>query len=428
MNTIAEHPVAPEQIMAFFDGELSAADAQNVAAHLDGCSACASLVGQFRDLSQSLTQWSVALVPQSVEDAVKGFAARTSATSKSGKPPAPFLFGIWNGKFVPFAVTGIAACALLMVGVEISDSYRNARIIPHRSEVVELPNKDTDTAGYDAPASVPPSLPAQSPMNVATPAIAAMAQQTSALDGNAAASPAASMQLNSPTTSAAPMIAHTASLAITVKDLSAARASLDAILARHQGYAAQLTVESTANFPRSVTASLRIPASGLSSAIGDLKTLGRVERESQSGEDVSQQHTDLAERIKTARATEESFRGILQQRTGKISDVLEVEQSIARVRGEIEAMEAEQTRLEHRVDYATIELQLNEEYKEEIPSAAFSLRFHNASVAGYRNASEIVTSIILFLVQYVLSILIWLALVCIPALLIWRYRKALSRL
>ena len=163
MNTIAEHPVAPEQIMAFFDGELSAADAQNVAAHLDGCSACASL-----------------------EDAVKGFAARTSATSKSGKPPAPFLFGIWNGKFVPFAVTGIAACALLMVGVEISDSYRNARIIPHRSEVVELPNKDTDTAGYDAPASVPPSLPAQSPMNVATPAIAAMAQQTSALDGNAA--------------------------------------------------------------------------------------------------------------------------------------------------------------------------------------------------------------------------------------------------
>jgi hypothetical protein len=136
----------------------------------------------------------------------------------------------------------------------------------------------------------------------------------------------------------------------------------------------------------------------------------------------------LAERIKTARATEESFRGILQQRTGKISDVLEVEQSIARVRGEIEAMEAEQTRLEHRVDYATIELQLNEEYKEEIPSAAFSLRFHNASVAGYRNASEIVASIILFLVQYVLSILIWLALVCIPALLIWRYRKALSRL
>ena len=100
----------------------------------------------------------------------------------------------------------------------------------------------------------------------------------------------------------------------------------------------------------------------------DLKTLGHVEKESQSGEDVSQQHADLAERLKTARETEERFRGILQQRTGNISDVLEVEESIARVRGEIESMEAEQTGLEHRVDFATIDLELVEEYNEEIAS------------------------------------------------------------
>jgi hypothetical protein len=135
------------------------------------------------------------------------------------------------------------------------------------------------------------------------------------------------------------MIAHTASLSITVNDLSTARASLDAMLAHHHGYSAQLAVESDANAPRSLTASLRIPAPDLSNAISDLKTLGRVKKESQSGEDVSQQHADLTERLKTARATEERFRAILQQRTGNISDVLEVEESIARVRGEIESME-----------------------------------------------------------------------------------------
>jgi hypothetical protein len=232
-------------------------------------------------------------------------------------------------------------------------------------------------------------------------------------------------------TPAAPMIARTASLTITVKDLTAARASLDAMLVRHRGYSAELTVESAANAPRSLTASLRIPASEISSALVDLKTLGHLEKESQSGEDVSQQHADLAERLKTARVTEERFRGILQQRTGNISDVLEVEESIARLRGEIESMEAEQTGLEHRVDFATIDLQLSEEYKEEISSTSptFSLRFHNAFVAGYRNAIGTVAGIFLFLVEYGLSILIWLVILVLPATFIWRrYRKVRSRM
>ena len=408
--------------MAFLDGELSAEDAQNVAAHMEGCSDCAGLAAQFRELSQSLAQWSVTPVSQSVEEAVKELAAMTPAATTSRKP--------WV-----FAVSGALACALLLAGIEISNSHHSERVIPHASEVVHLPDGDKDTAGYSIPpgnlASVSTSVPKQPQMNAPLPALPAMAQPAAAgnvVPMNADANPAAITQSYHLDLSTAPRIARTASLAITVKDLSAARTSLDATLARHQGYAAQLTVEANADAPRSLTASLRIPASGLSNAINDLKTLGRVDRESLSGEDVSQQHADLAERIKTALATEESFRGVLQQRTGKISDVLEVEQSIARVRGEIESMEDEQTRLEHRVDYATIELQLNEEYKAEMPSAAFSLRLHNASVAGYRNASEIVAGIILFLVKYILSILIWLVILGIPAILIWRYRNALSRL
>ena len=227
------------------------------------------------------------------------------------------------------------------------------------------------------------------------------------------------------------MIARTASLSITVKDLAVSRASLDAILARHQGYSAQLTVDTVANLPRSLQASLRIPAPALSAALGDLKTLGRVEKESQSGEDVSQEHVDLVERFKTARDTEERFRAILQQRTGTVADVLEVEEGIARVRGEIESMEAEQTALEHRVDFATVDLQLTEEYKAEISSPAASLgpRMHHAFVEGYRNASETVVGIVLFVMEYGPSILIWLAIIPLPVILLWRrYRKARSRM
>ena len=226
----------------------------------------------------------------------------------------------------------------------------------------------------------------------------------------------------------APMIARAASLTIRVKNVEASRSSLDAILARHHGYSAQLNVSSPEYGPRGFQASLRIPAGELLPAIGEIKRLGRLENESQSGEDVTRQHADLVARLKTARETEERFRAILQQRTGKISDVLEVEQSIARVRGEIESMEAEQKTLEHRVDFASVEIQLAEEYKAQLSSPnSVSTRIYNAFVAGYHNATETLLGFLLFFEEYGPSLVIWLVILALPILLVWRrYKKVRS--
>jgi hypothetical protein len=209
-----------------------------------------------------------------------------------------------------------------------------------------------------------------------------------------------------------------------VKNVEASRSSLDAILARHHGYPAQLNVNSPENGPRGFQASLRIPAGELLPAIGEIKGLGRLENESQSGEDVTRQHADVAARLKTARETEERFRAILQQRTGKISDVLEVEQSIARLRGEIESMEAEQKTLEHRVDFASVEIQLAEEYKAQLSSPnSVSTRIYNAFVAGYHNATETLLGFLLFFEEYGPSLVIWLVILALPILLVWRRYK-----
>jgi hypothetical protein len=222
-----------------------------------------------------------------------------------------------------------------------------------------------------------------------------------------------------------PLIARAAWLVIRVKDVEASRSSLDSILARHHGYPAQLNVTSPEYGARGLQASLRIPAAELLSAVGEIKGLGRLENESQSGEDITRQHADLAARLKTARETEERFRAILQQRTGKISDVLEVEQSIARVRGEIESMEAEQKTLEHRVDFASVEIQLTEEYKAQLGSPdSVSMRIYNAFVAGYHNATETLLGFLLFFEEYGPSLVIWLIVLALPIFLAWRrYRR-----
>jgi Domain of unknown function (DUF4349) len=227
----------------------------------------------------------------------------------------------------------------------------------------------------------------------------------------------------------APMIARTVSLAIVTKNFVASRASLDAILGRRHGYAAQLTVSNAENAPRTLQASLRIPAAELSLAAADLRTLGRVENESQSGEEVTQQHVDLVARLKNSHETEQRLQAILAQRPGKMSDVLEVEQEIARVRGEIEGMEAEQKNLEHRVEFATVNLQLTEEYKAQLnpPASSISTRIHNAVVAGYRDASETILGFVLFFAESGPTLLIWLVIIPVPIWALWRrYRRSLA--
>jgi hypothetical protein len=223
------------------------------------------------------------------------------------------------------------------------------------------------------------------------------------------------------------MIARTATLTVMVKDISAARTSFDAILARHHAYSAELVVALLEDAPpHGIQASLRIPAPELGAALIEFKSLGRVQKESQSGEEVTQQHTDLAARLQNSRETEQRLRDILAQRTGKIEDVLQVEEEIARVRGEIEGMEADQRALEHRVDFATVDLQLVEEYKEQFstPSTSVSTRIGNAFVDGMRNAASMMLGLVLFIEEAGPVVLIWLVILGVPTLLVWkRYRR-----
>src|ERR1700756_5077340 len=77
--TTTGHSVAPEEIMAFLDGELSASEAQAVSAHLKDCAQCAMVAEQFRATSEMLSRWDVEAVPGTLEDGVTELADRAAA-------------------------------------------------------------------------------------------------------------------------------------------------------------------------------------------------------------------------------------------------------------------------------------------------------------------------------------------------------------
>ena len=84
------------------------------------------------------------------------------------------------------------------------------------------------------------------------------------------------------------MIIRTASLTIITKEFDNTRAAMEQAVRAHGGWIAQLSASGQAGGPRSLTATLRIPADKLDAALADLKKLGRVLDESISGEEVTQ--------------------------------------------------------------------------------------------------------------------------------------------
>jgi hypothetical protein len=223
-----------------------------------------------------------------------------------------------------------------------------------------------------------------------------------------------------------PMVARTASLTIVVKDFAASRASVEQIVRQFGGYIGELTTESPKGSAQTLTATLRIPAPQLDVALMQLKALGRVEQETQGGEEVSEQHADLVARLKNARATEQRLLDVLRQRTGKVGDILQVEQEIANTRQQIEQMEAEQKGLEKRVEYGTVQLKATEDYKEELnltpPSTLTSL--HNAATNGYRTLIESLLGVVLWFASYAPVLAFWTLVLFWPARLLWRRIRA----
>jgi hypothetical protein len=227
----------------------------------------------------------------------------------------------------------------------------------------------------------------------------------------------------------APMIARTAELKLMVEKLDDARQKLDRILTEHKGYVAHLSASAESGSAPMVIASLRVPADQLDLCIAELKKLGHVTQESQAGEEVTQQHLDLGARLKNSRNTEERLNQVLQKHAGKVKDVLDVEKESARVRGEIEQMEAEQQTLEHRVDFATIDLKLAEEYKAQLttPAPSVAMQLRNAIVDGFRSAFQSLLALVLFLAESGPTLLLWLMIFSFPAWLLWRrYQRSLA--
>lgn len=205
------------------------------------------------------------------------------------------------------------------------------------------------------------------------------------------------------------MIAYQVSMTVEVKEFDPAKNRLREIMDAEGGYTAQANFVETPNQPRRANLVLRVPAARLATILNQIRELGRVKEEHLNSEEVTEQVVDLEARLHNARATEQRLIEVLNNRTGKVRDVLEVEQEIARTREQIERMEAQRQNLMKRVEMATVNLTLAEEFKAQLEPTPVGTgrQLWNALVDGYENFAGSILGIAFFLARYGLSLILW---------------------
>lgn len=134
----------------------------------------------------------------------------------------------------------------------------------------------------------------------------------------------------------------------------------DSIAKAHDALLADIKVNQDEKGRRSAQLVIRVPAPRFAETLDALKRLGEVKTEAVTTEDVTKAYADLETRLSVKEETASRLRALLVNRTGKLSDILDVERELSRVITEIEQMKGERRYYDQRIAISSISVTLFE--------------------------------------------------------------------
>jgi hypothetical protein len=214
--------------------------------------------------------------------------------------------------------------------------------------VVACKKQETNVGAVDATAASP------APPPLAQVARSVVGNSAGVENGVGAAAPLS-------TTKAGPMIVRTATLTIIVADTGKALDKIASVVEQNGGYVSGSNVwRETEQLRAKLT--LRVPSTGLRSTLAAIRACGiRVQSETMSSDEVTQEYVDLGSQLKNLEATEVELRELMtavRQHAKKASEVLEMSQQLTAVRGQIEQARGRMRYLEQMTSYATVNVEL----------------------------------------------------------------------
>lgn len=385
----AIHSFSQEEMMAYLDGELAPERASAAAQHLEQCRECQRLAADFQTVAQRLADWEIASIT----------AEPPRQIGETHEQPKQLF---WKR---PGVLIGATALFLIVLFPFLMNRPHEAL---QRSVIEPEPAHQRIEAQMNRQSFI------------ANPTETQSRAQSNRMDLVRSSDTQATPPLQGP--SSGPLIVRTAQVSMMSENFERSRADLEQIVSGHQGYTAQMALNASNGASRSLIAMIRVPAQQLDATLRELKRLGRVVEESQRGEDVTQRYVDIDARLSNLRTTENRLLAILKERTGKLADVLQVEEAVDRTRGDIETAEAEKKLLSEQIALATVNVTISETYKApfERNDSSTLTRLRNAAVVGYRNVVDFAVGAVELFLAVGPILLVLVAIAFFPGRWFWR--------
>lgn len=156
-------------------------------------------------------------------------------------------------------------------------------------------------------------------------------------------------------------IIYTANIELVVKDFSQTQQAVKALVAEVKGYVATFREDSPYPTQRGGKWVVRLPASDFERFTTAVLKLGVATAQQSDAQDVTEQYIDLTARLANKKRMEERVLKLLEEKTGQIQEVVEVEAQLGRIREEIETLEGKVRYLSDRVAMTTVTISVRED-------------------------------------------------------------------
>jgi len=336
-----------------------------------GCEHCASELGELRALRDVLIASEAAAPSPS-----NALQANVMRRIEAPGAPRKSWFDLSFLRRNPLAGFG-ALAAVAVVALFLVPSFMHASGVVSTIES-PIDNSEGLTGSAGAPAPAPPPVTSTKTIG----GVAAFVARSSPQDQRAGAGHAGADTADA-AARAVRQLARNGAIGLIVPDVTNALGQVQRLTDAQFGAVTGLedTAPSAPGESHTAHVTVSVPDDRFTHTLDALAALGGVTTRSVKTEDLTDSIVDGDARLRNLRHEEADLLRIMD-RSGKISDVLDVEQQLASTRESIEQLDAQQKAMRQRVAYATITIDLSDEKTTPVavagPGTQISQSWHGA--------------------------------------------------